>query len=167
MDIKSTANKLKTTIEKYKYMLLVLLVGLGLLLIPENKQSETTQIQATQRETERVDEKELSDILQTVEGAGQVRVMLSVAAGEKTIYQTDQDISGIGENNKSKTETVIVSDAQRNEVGLIKQIDSPVYLGAIVICQGANSPTVKLAITQAVSKITGLSTEKICVLKMK
>jgi hypothetical protein len=40
-------------------------------------------------------------------------------------------------------------------------------MGAIVVCQGADSPSVKLAITQAVAKITGLGTDEICVLKMK
>ena len=44
---------------------------------------------------------------------------------------------------------------------------SPVYQGAIILCQGADSPSVRLAITQAVSKVTGLPTDRIAVLKMK
>ncbi len=167
MDIKGVAGKVKTAIDKYKYVCIVLLVGLTLLLLPDKKQEPIEHISLTQNDAERLDEKALSDILQAVEGAGNVRVMLSVAAGEKTIYQTDEDTSGIGESGSTKTETVIISDSQRNEAGLINQVNPPVYLGAIVVCQGADSPTVKLAVTQAVSKITGLGTEKICVLKMK
>ena len=167
MDIKNAANKLKSAIDKYKYVCLILLVGLTLLLIPDNKQEKTEKVYVSQNETQRLDEKELSDILQSIEGAGSVRVMLSVASGEKTVYQTNQDTSGAGESSNIKTDTVIISDSQRNEGGLINQVNPPVYLGAIVVCQGADSPGVKLAITQAVSKITGLGTEKICVLKMK
>lgn len=167
MDIKNTANKLKSVIDKYKYVCIVLLVGIALLLIPGKKQEVVSQVKLTESDTERLDEKELANILQSVQGAGSVQVMLSVASGEKTVFQTDQDTSGTGEDRNVKTQTVIVTDAQRNESGLINQVNPPVYLGAIVVCQGADSPTVKLAITQAVSKITGLGTEKICVLKMK
>ena len=44
---------------------------------------------------------------------------------------------------------------------------SPTYLGAVIVCQGGDSPTVKLAIVEAVSNATGLSADKITVLKMK
>ena len=69
--------------------------------------------------------------------------------------------------NSAKTETVIVTDGQRTESGLVSQVNPPSYLGAIVVCQGADSPAIKYAITQAVAKITGLGTDAICVLKMK
>ena len=62
---------------------------------------------------------------------------------------------------------MIIVDADRKESGLIKQVNPQKYLGAIVVCQGADSPSVRLAITQAVSRIIGLSADKICVLKMK
>ena len=41
------------------------------------------------------------------------------------------------------------------------------YLGAIILCQGADHADVKLQITQAVSRATGLGTDRISVLKMK
>lgn len=167
MDIKSAVNKLKTGIDKYKYVCIVLLVGLTLLLLPDKKQETAQEVSLKQGNIEQLDTIELSEILQSVEGAGQVRVMLSVASGEKMIYQTDRDLTKTGENSSEKYETVIVTDSQRNETGLINQVNPPVYLGAIVVCQGADSLTIRLAITQAVSKITGLGTDKICVLKMK
>ena len=66
-----------------------------------------------------------------------------------------------------ENKTVIVTDSQRCESGLIRQINPAAYKGAIVVCQGADSSAVRLAITQAVAKITGLGTDNICVLKMK
>ena len=42
---------------------------------------------------------------------------------------------------------------------------SPQYLGAVVVCDGADSPQVQLAVTQAVAQFTGLSTDRISVLK--
>ena len=42
---------------------------------------------------------------------------------------------------------------------------SPQYLGAVVVCDGADSPQVQLAVTQAVAQFTGLSTDHISVLR--
>ena len=42
---------------------------------------------------------------------------------------------------------------------------SPQYLGAVVVCDRADAPQVQLAVTQAVAQFTGLSTDRISVLK--
>lgn len=167
MDLRSAGSKAKHILSKYKYACIILLIGLSLLLIPEKKSDKTEVLQEVETEHHEIDAKALSEILQSVEGAGRVQVMLSIASGEKTIYQTNQDINTSGDSISEKIETVITADSQRNETGLINQVNPPTYLGAIVVCQGADSPTVKLAVLQAVSKITGLGADNICVLKMK
>ena len=93
--------------------------------------------------------------------------MLTVASGTETIYQTNSDSSTGGDTQTTRYETVTVTDASRNQSGLIRQVNPPNYLGVIVVCQGADSPSVKLAIVDAVSKITGLGADRISVLKMK
>lgn len=170
MDIKSLTGKAQSLIGKYKYALVVLIIGLILLLLPSNTKKQSNQIVPESRVEHSslyLESESLSSILQSVEGAGKVHVLLSTASGEKTVYQTNGDTDTSGDGHSTKTETVIISDAQRNESGLITQINPPTYLGAIVVCEGADSATVRLAITQAVAKITGLSTDGICVLKMK
>lgn len=167
MELNIILNKLKEALLKYKYALIILLIGISFLLIPERRVEQTQQPEESTMETNYLSSESISAILQSVEGAGQVRVLLSVASGEEILYQADQDSSVSDDNHSTKTETVILMDTNRVESGLIKQINPPQYLGAIVVCQGADNPTVKLAITQAVSKIVGLSSDKICVLKMK
>lgn len=167
MDIKNIVPRTKEILGKFKYVLIILIAGILLLLIPENKKTETISSTIPEHTEYVLDESALSKLLSSVDGAGQVQVMLSVSSGEETVYQTDCSNSGTTENLNNKTETVIISDAQRNENGLVSRVNSPVYLGAIIVCQGGDVPSVRLAITQAVSKITGLSTDHICVLKMK
>ena len=167
MDLKSAGNKVKQILLKYKYAGIILLIGLSLLLIPGKKIEEPEVLQEQETIHREIDAKALSEILESVEGAGRVQVLLSIASGEKTVYQTNEDITTSEDNKSEKIETVITTDSQRNESGLINQVNPPTYLGAIVVCQGADSPTVKLAIMQAVSKITGLGSDCICVLKMK
>ena len=60
-----------------------------------------------------------------------------------------------------------VTDGQRNETGLVRQVNPPSYLGAVVVCQGGDDPRVQLDIVNAVSRITGLGADRISVLKMK
>ena len=167
MEIKSQILKSKDFIKKYKYALVILLIGLLLLLIPDKKETVVKQTTEISHNNIEIEAESLAEILENVEGAGRVQVLLSIAAGEKTLYQTNQDASVSAEHSTTKIETVIITDSNRNESGLISQTYPQTYKGAIVVCQGADSPSVRLAVTQAVARITGLGTDHICVLKMK
>ncbi len=165
MELKKISGKIGSTVGKYKYAALVFIIGLALLLIPGKNTQAPVESSEQKPETipQGIHSEALAEILQTIQGAGKVKVLLSIATGENTVYQTNFDSTSTGE----ECETVIITDSARSESGLIKQVNPPTYLGAIVVCQGANSPSVKLAITQAVSKITGLGADQICVLTMK
>ena len=169
MEIKKITGKLNELINKYKYAIIVLVIGLALLLMPGNqaKQQKTDVIELTTTGQKNLTEDSLVQILQSVEGAGKVKVLLSIGAGEETVYQTDMEVSSTGESDDQTVKSVIITDSQRSESGLIRQVNPVAYKGAIVVCQGADSPAVRLAVTQAVAKITGLGTDSICVLKMQ
>lgn len=147
--------------KKYRLVLLVLLAGLCLMMIPEQKKepivTELSQIsQASVEES-------LAAILSKIKGAGKVEVLLTEYQGKETIYQTDGQQSA----DSLRQETVILSGSDREEEGLVRQVNPPVYLGALIVCQGGDNPTVKLSIVEAVMDITGLSSNQITVLKMK
>ena len=168
MELKRLSGKLVNMLSKYRYAVLVLIIGLVLLLLPGKSDQETTQIsEPIPSSQQSIEETALEEILKSIHGAGSVKVLLSIADGEETIYQNNTDISNSGDDSSQQIETVLVTDSQRMQHGLIRQVNPPSYLGAIVVCEGADNAAVKLAITQAVSKITGLSTDHICVLKMK
>ena len=107
------------------------------------------------------------EILCRVKGAGKVDVLLTVSQGERTIYQTDSSYSQGETTTDTRTQTVLITDSQRNETGLVHQKNPPIYQGAIILTQGADDPVVKLAIVDAVSNVTGLGTDRISVLKMQ
>ena len=161
MDIKGIREKAGKWFAKYKYLALILLVGIGLMLIPSRSGSEETPAQTPQHTVEATDiADQLEGILSNIKGAGRVQVMLTVKSGEQTIYQTDTPAT-------DRQDTVIITDDNRAQNGLVQQVISPTYRGAIVLCQGADSASVCLAIKEAVSKVTGLDTSQISVLKMK
>ena len=167
MDRVALTEKLTQSIKKYRYVLIVVAAGILLMLLP-SKQKEAQQIVT---ETPAVEinwdiTEALTEILSQIQGAGKVKVLLTIAAGETTVYQQDSDITS-GDNGSVRQETVIVTDSDRNQSGLIQQINPPVYQGAIIVCQGADNDVVRLHIVEAVAKVTGLGTDKITVLKMK
>lgn len=155
-------------IKKYKYVCLVLVSGVILMFLPEKPiytEDKTPEIQSV---TEMPDlQEQLEEILGNMDGAGRVKVLLTQALGTQTIYQYDENYSKQDSSENKRCETVIISDAQREQGGLIQQIIPPKYLGAIILCQGAESAAVRLNITKAVSNVTGLSFDKIAVMKIK
>lgn len=154
------AFRIKQLIGKYGSIFLVLFVGIVLMLLPNSVPAINTEAHSIPMENkESTLQEQLSEILSLVEGAGKVRILLTIDKGERTYFQEDQNSSG--------TDTVILSDASRNQGGLIRQIDPPTYMGAIVICQGADSASVRYSVTQAVSNTTGLGFDRIIVMKMK
>ena len=152
---------------KYKYVLLVLSIGIFIMMIPEKQAEPITQ----QAEHQAADIPSLQESLETtlskIKGAGKVEVLLTEYSGEEVEYQLDESASGPSDSKTIKQETVILSNSSRDEIGLIRRVISPVYQGALVVCQGADSAVVRLSIIEAVSKLTGLSSNQISVLKMK
>ncbi len=168
MDIKLIQGKITDFIRKYKYVGLVLLVGLVFMIVPSGNNREAAQSVVVQEQKEQTQiEEKLEQILSQISGAGEVQVLLSVESGEETVYQTDNKLSVSQDNSNTQNDTVTVTDSQRNQTGLIKQTISPNYRGAVVVCEGADSAMVRLAIVEAVAKVTGLSSDRISVLKMK
>lgn len=151
---------------KYKYVLLILFIGVILMMIPVKEKDEPhPQISVEQREPTCAEE--LESILTDISGVGNVKVMLTEAIGEQTRYQTDEDSSLNADTESLRTQTVIVTKSDREETGLISSVTPPLYRGAIIVCQGGDNPTIKLSIVQAVSNVTGISSDRITVLKMK
>lgn len=169
MDIKAVLEKIFGLLKKYRYALLVLAIGLVLMAIPGTEdgidinESDNTEIVPSELTLE----DRLTEILSQVDGAGQVRVILTVAEGEEIVYQTNDDTASTNDSSSINIDTVTITDAQRNQNGLIRQVNPAAYQGAVIVCQGADNPSVRLALVDAVSKLTGLGSNCISVLKMK
>ena len=164
MDAMSFVTTAAELIKKYRFLMLIIAAGIILLTLPsEEGITQPTSSQVTAGTREPSVEERLSDLLSKLEGAGKTAVLLTEAQGEQILYQTDDSTSGTDQ----RRETVLVTNADRTETGLVRQRLSPVYQGAVVLCQGADRPEVRLRIVEAVMSATGLTSDKITVLKMK
>lgn len=147
-------------LKKYRPVVLVILAGVLLMALPGQKEPVPA---VAESQPQLALQEELAELLSRLEGAGKVKVLLTEVEGAKTTYQSDTDIR----TDAQQSDTVLITGSDRSQTGLVKQIDPPRYQGAVILCQGAQRASVRLAIVEAVANATGLPTSRISVLKMK
>ena len=147
--------------------LLVLLAGLLLLLLPtgkssgqERQTSDDTQLYSLE-ETER----RMAQLLGRMSGVGRVQVMLSLKTGPTLQLAQDMDLEQEEGSLRQRSQPVTVNRGSGWQEALVTRQDYPVYQGAVVVCQGAGSSAVRLAVTEAVAALTGLSSDRVTVAK--
>lgn len=166
MNNKFDPARLFKMLDKYKYVALILCVGIVLMLLPlgeENVPIAETQTQQTQ-ETFDLDalERKLAAALSEINGVGTATVVLTLrSSGEEVLAQN------VSQGNSVETETVIVSTGGNAEQAVSIKTIYPEFQGALVICDGAGSASVKLEVLRAVSAITGLSSDQISICRRK
>lgn len=167
MDWIGSLKKLPEAYAKYKYVLLIVAVGIIFMLLPSGNNGHAASTPETVAETkQQTITDELCLILGQIQGVGRVKVMITEMTGPETVYQADTDRSEDSGSLHVRTEAVIISGSGE-ERGLVRTVTPPTYLGAIIVCQGADDPSVRLAVATAVSDVTGISMDRISVLKMK
>ena len=160
--------RIKEFFYKNRAVALVVLVGVLLMLLPTGKtEAQQPQRQETVSEPRESLETRLEQILSQVSGAGNVRVLLTQERGETSVYQLDLQEVTDGDRREIRQDTVTVTGSDRQQEGLLTQVEAPRYRGAVVVCQGGDNPTVRLSVVEAVSGATGLPSNRITVLKMK
>ena len=162
MKVQWKPEQLWKLLDKYKYVLLALTAGVVLLLWPagekEKPAPDVPQDAAEDFDLAALEEK-LSRTLSQVEGAGRVTVTLTLKSGMEQVPVTDRATSSGERENRTEEKTVVVG------TGSVRLRRYPVFQGALVVCEGADQAQVRLAMTQAVSALTGLGTDRITICK--
>ena len=165
--MKMTEEKIKTVrsaLLKNKYVLAVLLLGLVLILLPTGGGSNASLAAVTDAQPRAPEapvfslaeqEERLESTLSCVAGAGKVKVLLSLRS------TVSRELAESGEG------VLIISAGSAGESPVELYYSYPAYLGAVILCEGADNPAVSLGITQAVSAFTGLGANRIEIMKMK
>lgn len=160
--------ELSSRLGKYKYAILIALLGVILLLWPaaEPEAGEASEPPPAAQTGSSL-QAELESALAQIAGAGKTTLVLSWRDDGEVVYQTDATVSESDSSASKGTETVTVPTGSSQQQALVVQTRSPTCLGALVVCEGADSASVRLSIVNAVSALTGLGTDQITVVKMK
>ena len=145
----------------YRGVLAILALGILLLMLPtgENTQEKAAVPPNESFELEKFEQK-LGSILSDIRGVGTARVVLTLDSGSRQILAQDQEQDS-GGGRSATTVTVGGSSGIQDVVPL--QTISPRFRGALVVCAGGEDPSVRLALTRAVSALTGLGADQISI----
>lgn len=142
--------------------LAVVLGGLAMLLILLSElwpQAEPApQAETDSREADaycRQLEQQLEELISQMEGAGRTKVMVTLETGEETIYAMDTQT---GQTQSGQTH-VLLEDG----TALARTVCLPRVCGVAVVCDGGGDVRVAARITELVSALLDLSSNRICV----
>ena len=114
---------------------------------------------------------ELEYILSRIDGAGKVKVSISLASGGLKTYaaNTRNESRAIEESqngaNKKTTETNMSRDlAVSAGAPLLVENKTPEVTGVLVIAEGAKSPIIQEKLVQATSTLLNISPHQVCVM---
>ena len=173
--MKKSAEGVQKLWNKYKYAMLIGMLGVGILLTSGNAGQRKEIVSTEQRLTDssEVDptvlQKQLEEILGTISGVGEVRVLLTLDSDGEVQLAQDSRLEYRGQTEApedySRTFETVLVDAGSGEETVVTMRRHPTYRGALIVCQGGGRADVQLAVTQAVSVLTGLSSDRIAVAK--
>ena len=150
----------------------------------QSKTQETSQISATEDDYNinysHYMEKRLEETLSCVEGAGAVKVLVTIKQSEtivvekdspnerKNVYETGAD----GDNKNTMeltndTATVYTEDENVRKVPFVTTRIQPEVAGVLVVAQGAGDEGIKKQITEVIQALFDVEAHKIKVVKMK
>ena len=172
MDRKRKVEGVRKAWDKYKFVALVVLMGVVLLLWPSGKKeiSAAAGQTAGAAVTDAAQlQREMEEILSKISGVGQVQMMLTVDTDGRRQLAQDVELSYSGsvsapEDYSRSSQTVLVDGGSGDET-VVTETRYPTYRGALVVCEGGDRADVRLAVTEAVAALTGLSADRITVAK--
>lgn len=146
----------------------------------DEKENETDTKVLAQAESTNQDnlEQKLENILSTINGVGDVNVLIKYSESSTVIAMynetssesnTEENTGDGGSKNITETESkkeIVYTDEDGKNVPITEKVVMPVVEGAIITAQGAGNANVKASIVSAVEAVTGLAVHKIQVFEM-
>ena len=158
-------------LKKYRLAALVVILGVLLMLLPDGTAKDAAPQESTAA-GETFDraavQEEMERILSAIDGTGRLRLMLTVDAGTKHELAQSSSSSRSGADEwQQKSEPLTIGAGSGMQEVVVTNSLYPRYVGALVVCEGGGSAGVRLAVTNAVSALTGLTSDRITVLQGK
>lgn len=166
----------------------IILGVLGIVLIffsnyvkPTKNDTKEIKKEITTQEYTKQLEDNLKNIVSSIAGAGETKIMITLENGPEMKYATEEktktNSEALQETSKnSGTQTkqsgdselkyIIVKDSNGGEKALAITEFEPTVKGVVVVCSGGDIPAVEQRITSAVTTALNISSKKVCVTKL-
>lgn len=111
-------------------------------------------------------ESRLEAFLSEIDGAGEVKVYLTVGSEQRYVYATEGRHSRSDNKTEEEEKYVIVGGGSEKNA-LVETIEAPEITGAVIVCGGGGDAAVRENIYKAASAALGIPTAKIYVAKIR
>lgn len=159
-------------ITKDKKLIVIIALGLsGMLLLlisggektsTDKKVSDNISVNSLENQIE----KELTELLRTVEGVGKVKVMVTLDSLEERIIAENTE-TGREENSYEEKIEYVLTETSGDTDGLTLKLITPVIRGVGISCEGASTETKKRELVKLVCAALGIAENRIWVTKMQ
>lgn len=116
-------------------------------------------------------EKKLTDIVSSIDGAGNAKVMITLESSSEAVYaQNDKTDKEKGDENREKiskeNDYVLIKADSSKEEALLLKIIQPEVKGVAVVCEGGDSVYVQQKIIETISAVFNINSSRIKVTKL-
>lgn len=159
-------------LKKDKKAMIILIIGLtGMLLIMFSGTGNDDKKQKISDEESNIySEYELSlkieELIESIEGAGKCKAMISYICYEETVYARNENESRRENSEKNYSGEYIIIDTGDKETGLVIKTVLPEIKGIAVVCTGGDNPIVRERIISTLSALFNISSNRISVAAM-
>ncbi len=166
MDVTKLNSQMSKFLKKYannKSLYIIIIIGVVFMLIAGGEQKDDYKLQTFGTYS---DEERLSAILEEIEGAGRVSVMITYYGSTRydIAFEEKESSASSGDEISQSHENSVIT---KNGEPLVRGEEYPEVRGALVTATGAGDVKVKKAITDAVSATLGIAQYRVCVLEGK
>ncbi len=169
-------DKIKEILKKDKKILLLLIlavIGILLLLFSElfdfEGKKEPQEAPATTEEYAELIESKLTELVSSIEGAGETVVMVTVETGEENVFakevKSDEETNENRASSNYEYEYVVIKSGSSAENGMLLKVIEPEIRGVAIVCDGGENAKVRENIINTVSAVLDIKTNKISVCK--
>lgn len=183
---KQTITEIKNTLApKQKLIVALGIIGALLILLSSfwpsgsggKTSSGTTGVVTADEYTQNL-EKRILDIVSSIEGAGQTKVLITLENSAEYVYaqqqktSTDSTESVQNDNKKlderftSENTYIFVENESGRKQALIETVVEPRIKGVVILCEGAGNSQVEYRVLNAVTTALNISSTKVCITKI-
>ena len=157
---------------KDKFKKIIIFVGiLGIALIFFSGLLKTSGTKKTKSSTQNSSTKEyvfqlessLREMVSSIKGAGNTKVLVTLENSEETVYATEEKKNK--EATEDKTDGQLSKDADGTERALSVTQIQPTVKGVVVVCDGGDIPEVQQRVTEAIKTALNITSKRVYVTK--
>ncbi len=158
-------------LKENKKIAVIVLLGLVcvVLLVVSEFVSSTDEVKEQKQDAANIEysyaeeiEIKLTAMITNISGAGNAKVMVTLESSSESVFAQNRNTN----DDKSESEYILIKSGS-GQGGMLLKIIAPEVRGVAVICEGASSATVRQEITDMITSVLDINSNRVCVIKMK